>query len=120
MAVFSERERASIAADLVTQLLHDTATVSARTEVRDTGGGFTTTWATRWTGPGRVAPSSATEAELAHRMNHDVSVAIALPDTATVAPDDRIAIGGRTYEVLSVPAERTWDVLTRVLAVEVQ
>jgi hypothetical protein len=118
--VVNDAELAQARTDMSTQLFHDVAVVQRRTRPSDNAGGISAeVYSALWTGFGKVAPSSASEAEHAMRLHHDESVTISLPITSQVASDDRVVIGGQTFEVFGVLTPRTWDIVRRVLAVEV-
>lgn len=105
----------------VSQSLPDTAQVQRVTRQSDGMGGFTETWATIATVACRVSPSGNMPAEqaIAERVQDRVLWTLTLPAATDVAAADRIVTGARTFEVIGVLAPRSYEIATRVVAVEV-
>lgn len=100
--------------------LPETAQVQRVTRTSDGLGGYTEAWAAIATVACRVAPSGNTPAEqvVAERIQDRVLWTLTLPAGTDVTPADRIAVGSRTFEVIGVLAPRSFELATRVAAVE--
>lgn len=103
------------------QSLPDTAQVQRVTRTSDGMGGFTETWATVATVACRVSPSGNTPTEqvAAERVQDHVLWTLTLPAETDVTAADLIVVGSRTFEVVGVLAPRSYEIATRVVAVEV-
>lgn len=85
--------------------LTETATISRKTSVSDSMGGYTDTWATASTATARVAPANSRDmAILGGRIVEGTVLKITLPAGTNVTQSDRIVIGARSFEVLAVSA----------------
>lgn len=100
--------------------LPDTCEISRVTLEPDGAGGQIETWETIATVACRVAPSgqSPQERVIAERMAATSTWTITLPAGTDVQPADRIAVGTRTFEVVSVLA-RSEEIARRVVCSEV-
>ncbi|MBX6770879.1 MAG: head-tail adaptor protein [Chloroflexi bacterium] len=118
--MLSTADLASMQATL-TASLPDTAQVQRVARTSDGMGGFTESWSTVTTVACRVSPSGNTTAEqvVAERVQDRVLWTLTLPAQMDVTAADRIVVGSRTFEVVGVLAPRSYELATRVVAVEV-
>ncbi len=99
--------------------LPETVEVQRASRVADGAGGQTVTWSPAGTYPGRLAPAGGEdEREFAGRVAGRSLWRITLPALADARLADRVAVGGRTFEVLGVRA-RSFEVCRVCLAVEI-
>lgn len=105
----------------VTDSLPDTAQVQRATRTPDGMGGFTETWTTVATVACRIAPTGNAPAEqvVAERVTDRVLWTLTLPAATDVTAADRITVGSRTFEVVGVLSPRSYELCTRLVAVEV-
>jgi len=101
--------------------LPETAQVQRATRVPDGAGGFTETWATVATVPCRLAPSGnePTERVVAERVTDRKLWTLTLPAQTALTAKDRVVVGARTFEVVGVLSPRSYELCTRLVAVEV-
>lgn len=97
----------------VNAFLPDTAVISRPTYVPDGMGSATTTWATASTVACRVSPFAAGdshdgEQEGVPQVSGDSTWIVVVPYGTDVRIDDRVAVGGRTYEVVHLDGTRSW------------
>ena len=101
------------------QTMTETATIQRKTSVSDGAGGFSDTWATVGSAACRVAPGGAGTAQiLAGRLNEKSGWRITLPQGTDVSEADRINVGSRSFEVLSVLGAWTMETARVCLCVE--
>jgi len=113
--MLSEDEIAAMRAT-ATASLPETIEVQRPTRVPDGAGGETLTYGNVATCPARLAPAGGEdEREFAGRVAGRSLWRITLPALADVRLDDRVVVGGRTFEVLGVRA-RSFEVCRVVLA----
>jgi len=113
--MLSEDEIAAMRAT-ATASLPETIEVQRPTRVPDGAGGQAVSWSPAGTYPGRLAPAGGEdEREFAGRVAGRSLWRITLPAEADVRLDDRVVVGGRTFEVLGVRA-RSFEVCRVVLA----
>ncbi len=100
--------------------LPETVEVQRPTATADGAGGQAVSWSPAGTYPGRLAPAGPldVEREFAGRVAGRSLWRITLPALADVRLADRVAVGGRTFEVLGVRA-RSFEVCRVCLAVEI-
>ena len=106
----------------VNSALPDSATISRVTLTTTSLGGSSEGWATVATVACRVSPlvvSSAVE-----RAAADVEMAVSpwvitLPANTDIRITDRVVVGARTFEVVSLQVRRSWELHTGVHAQEV-
>jgi head-tail adaptor len=99
-----------------TASLPETIEVQRATRAADGAGGSTVSWQAVATYPARLAPAGGEdEREFAGRVAGRSLWRITLPAEADVRLDDRVAVGGRTFEVLGVRA-RSFELCRVVLA----
>ncbi len=89
--------------------LPETARILRVIRQSDGLGGFLEVWTELATAPCRVAPRENTPVETAvgGRIVDRVLWVITLPAGLDVRPDDRIAVGSRTFEILGVLSPRS-------------
>ncbi len=113
--MLSEDEIAAMRAT-ATASLPETIEVQRATRAADGAGGSTVSWQAVATYPARLAPAGGEEErEFAGRVAGRSLWRITLPAKADVRLDDRVAVGGRTFEVLGVRA-RSFEVCRVCLA----
>jgi head-tail adaptor len=117
--MLSPAELASMRATLLASL-PDTAQVRRATRTSDGMGGTIDTWTTVATVACRVSPShnTPTEQAIANQVRGRVLWTLTLPAGTSVRSDDRVLVGSRTFEVLGVLAPRSYELATRIVAVE--
>ena len=99
-----------------TASLPETIEVQRATRAADGAGGQAVSWSPAGTYPGRLAPAGGEdEREFAGRVAGRSLWRITLPAEADVRLDDRVVVGGRTFEVLGVRA-RSFELCRVVLA----
>lgn len=105
----------------LTESLPETAQVQRATRIDDGMGGFTETWMTVATVACRVGPRDITPTEqiVGERIQDRVLWTLTLPAGTSVLAADRIMVGSRTFEVVSVLAPRSYELATWVVVVEV-
>jgi head-tail adaptor len=95
------------------QSLPGTAVIQAGTLTSDGGGGYSEAFSAAETVACRVAPLTGTEREVGGRVSSEAEYVITLPAETTVETDDRIVVGGITYNVVAV-RDRSWEISRRV------
>lgn len=114
---------AELAAMRATQAeaMPDTCIVSRPTLTADGSGGQTEGWATAATVACRVAPMGARGAEraIAERMGAVMAYVVTVSTTTDVRSQDRIVVGARTFEVVTVLDGEAWETARRVACTEV-
>lgn len=116
--MLSADEIAGMRATLVASL-PEVASIERPTRVPDGAGGETLTYGNVATCPARVSPAGAEEErEFAGRLAGRSLWRLTLPAETDVRLADRVAVGGRTFEVLGVRA-RSFEVCRVCLAVEI-
>ena len=101
------------------EALPGTAVISRNTPTSDGMGGWTDAWAAVGTVDCRVSPSgSGAESLIAERITDADAWNITLPYNTDVTAKDRIAIGARRFEVVTV-LPKSWETARRVVATEV-
>ncbi len=99
--------------------LPDECTIVTSTLVTDSAGGHTTT-TTSATVACRLSPAGAgREDTVGSRVTPENRWTITVPYDTTVGQAAKITVGSRTFEVVSVDVDRSWDLCKRVLCVEV-
>lgn len=113
--MLSEDEIAAMRAT-ATASLPETIEVQRATRAADGAGGSTVSWQAVATYPARLAPAGGEDVrEYAGRLGERAMWRITLPAEADVRPFDRLALAGRTYDVVAVHM-RSWEVCRVVLA----
>lgn len=109
---------AELAAIQATQLLTltEACTIQHRALTSDGAGGWTDSW-TDTTTVCRVAPVGADEAVLAGQQRIKADWKITLPAGTVVVDSDRLAVGGRAFEVVGVLGPETRETARVILAV---
>lgn len=115
--LLSSSEIAAMRADL-NWMLPDTALIERPTQVSDTSGGYTETWATVATVACRVAVPSGGEEVIAGKLDAVGTWTITLPALTDVAAADRITVGTRVFQVALPLRPRSWELSRRVLVTE--
>lgn len=107
--------RATLAASLP-----DMGTIQRVQSVSDDMGGHTDTWAAAGTVACRVSPYPLRpdEREVAGRVLGLDTWVVTMPAETVISERDRVATGGRSFEVVSVMAPRSWEVARRLLCTE--
>lgn len=102
------------------QSLPDAGTIQRVTQVSDDMGGHTDTWAAAGTVACRVSPYPLRPGEevVGGRVLGLDTWVVTLPAETTVSERDRIATGGRSFEIVSVMAPRSWELARRLLCTE--
>ena len=120
MVKLSAADLAAARATLV-ESLPEIAQVQQATRVPDGAGGFTETWTTVATVPCRLAPSGnePTERVVAERVTDRKLWTLTLPAQTALTAKDRVVVGARTFEVVGVLSPRSYELCTRLVAVEV-
>lgn len=99
--------------------LPDTAVISRNTPTSDGMGGWTDAWAAIGTVDCRVSPAGGgAESLMAERITDTDAWNITLPYNTDVTAKDRVAIGSRTFEVVTA-LPKSWETARRVVATEV-
>lgn len=102
--------------------LPDTCTIRRPTSASDSMGGQTITWADHATGvPVRVSPVALVAGEqlVGDRLSGRKVWLLTFGHDQDVALTDRIVFDGRTFEVVAIDGERSWQLSLRVHCVEV-
>ena len=98
--------------------LPETVEVQRATRAPDGAGGSTESWQAAGSYPARLAPAGGeAEREMAGRLAGRSLWRVTLPAEADVRLADRVAVAGRTFEVVGVRA-RSIEVCRVVLGVE--
>src|SRR5262245_25692682 len=97
--------------------LPETCVLYANALASDGGGGWTETFTAAGTVPCRLAPMSGDEREVGSRITAQADWLITLPATTAIETDDRIQVGGGTYNVTAIRDRAHWE-LTRRLETE--
>ena len=102
--------------------LPETAAILRLTTTATETGGASESWATAATVAARLAPGSyaGSESDIASRLTSTRSWTITLPQGTDIRQADRIEIGSRTFEVVTVLSARSYQVSARVSCVEVE
>ncbi len=98
------------------------ATISRLTRTTTALGGSSEAWATVATVACRVSPLALFSAAERETSNVEMAVSpwlITLPANTDVRITDRVVSGGRTFEVVSLQARRSWELHTGLHAQEV-
>lgn len=96
--------------------LPGTVIIQRRTDVRGVMGGFTESWAAIGTVDGRLAfQNSASQSEPAtgERPSSMSMWFVTMPVGTDVTAEDRLSVGGRTFEVLRVNNDQDWKTAVR-------
>lgn len=108
----------------VVEALPELGAVERATPAADDLGGVALTWATLDAHvPMRLAPldgAAIAEEELAGRASNSKRWNVYLPAGTDIAPADRIVLDGRTFDVDSIAAPRSWELAVRVVVNEVR
>lgn len=100
-----------------------TGAIVRATPTADGLGGTSLVWAAvRSSVPMRLAPfdgAAFADVEFQGRASNSKRWNLTLPAGTDVRSDDRVSIDGRTFEVDSVAAPRTWELAVRVVVNEV-
>ena len=101
--------------------LAGTAVVHTAAKTADAQGGQSWTYTASGTVPCHVSPEAIRGGEVTAggRLAELTSWVLTLHGTATVDEDDRVVVGGVTYEVTEVLSPRTWQLSKRVRCAEV-
>lgn len=106
-----------------TLALPDTCTVSRKTLASDGRGGHSATWASVATNVacrlGRSGSKSGVETIDADALQQQTPWVVTFKHDQDVRNTDRIVIGARTFEVISVEPHGAWTMALRVQCVEV-
>jgi len=108
---------------MVLARLPDVAVISAITNTSDGAGGWSEGLVTSGTVACRVDPlgANATESQVVvSREALEVTYRLTLPHDAPIAQNNRVVINGRTYEVVAVSIDHSWNVSKRVIITEVR
>ena len=99
--------------------LPETCTIKRRVLVPDEVGGYSETWTDLATSVAcRLSPASlSTEQVVADRFRGQALWNLTLPYDQDIATDDRVVLGGDTYEVAGLARGGAWRTATRVLVV---
>lgn len=105
--------------------LPDTAIIQALSKVSDGAGAFTETWGAVSGGTVlcRVDPlgTNTTEARVvANREALEVSYRLTVPYDAPIEQNNRVVVDGRTYEVVSLAIDHSWNVSKRAIITEIR
>lgn len=106
--------------DTAETAMPDECTIVTVTLVSDSAGGHTETTSTA-TRACRLSPDNtlASESTIGDRVSAEQRWIVTVPYDAVVAVKDRIEIGTRSFDVVAVDTDRTWDMCKRVRCVEV-
>jgi SPP1 family predicted phage head-tail adaptor len=98
----------------------DTAQVQSPTLVDDGAGGSTPTWATAATVPCRIVALTQRDAEvvIADVEKTETLYQISLPVSTTVTPEQRILVGARRFQIVTIP-NGTYDTSGALICKEV-
>lgn len=120
MSLLTDDELADLAAEQVAAL-PDTCTIARATSVSDGAGGQTTTTTTS-TVACRYAPESHRAAiiEVAGRVVTIAHWTFTFPSGTDVQAQDTLTVGTRSWEVAGVLSPETWQLATRVRALEIE
>lgn len=103
--------------------LPDTCTIQRTTPTADGMGGETDAWANLAVGvPVRISPEQSIEAAETERGGSIAGVkrwVLTLPYNQDVTLADRVVLGGRTLEVVSIDGPRSWEIARRIRCIEV-
>lgn len=119
MPVMPTAAELSVIESLLTETRTDTVLVTRPTQVSDGAGGFTTTYAEVHSYPGHVHQMefrNAEELRIAEKVRGVEYWEITLPKQADVLIKDRLEVGTRQFEVVSVDAPQTIEVERNVIA----
>jgi len=100
----------------------DSCTVKRLTLTSDGAGGQSEGWDTSATVSCRLGRlgQSGEERAIAERLAAVTPFVVTVPTGTDIRPEDRIAIGGRTFEVVAVLATGAWETALRVAVTEVK
>ena len=121
MAVLSDTELDAMRDTLDTSL-PELAEIERATKVSDGRGGETLTWTTVASVPCRVAPVLArppADQVTADLVTNVQKWVLTFPAGTNLAPDDRMIVGARRFNLYAVTAPRSYAVSTRATATEV-
>jgi SPP1 family predicted phage head-tail adaptor len=82
----------------------------------DSAGGFTEAAASDASLACRVAPPTGTERAIAERLGREVDTVVTFPHGTSVANTQSVVVGGRTYEVVHVNDDESYQTAVRVMA----
>ena len=112
-------ELASMRSVAGSDALPDSCSIVTRTLVSDGAGGHTETTSSA-TVACRLSPDGGGQEDtLGGRVTPVNRWVITVPYDATVAQSAKVTFGARTFEVVSVDTDRTWDLCKRIRCVEV-
>jgi head-tail adaptor len=78
------------------------------------------TWQMRWRGKARVGPMGGGEQVFSDAVKDLCQWIVTLPSDCGLTTRERIIIGNRTLDVVSVAAPRSWQLAVRAACVEVR
>lgn len=116
--MLTEMEIETMRDEIARVSLPDEASLLAPTNTK-TPTGYTTTWASVWTGMGRISPLERGELERLQRLEVAGTWAVSLPHDAPATEAQRVSILGQTYEITSVLDESSYDLYTRMIVAEI-
>lgn len=104
------------------EALPDSCTITRATLSSDGAGGQSEGWDTSATVSCRLGRlgQSGEERAIAERLAAMTPFVVTVPTGTDIRPEDRIAIGGRTFEVVAVLATGVWETALRVAVTEVE
>ena len=92
----------------------DNITIQRKALVSDQQGGFTESWAAVYQDiRGRVSVTGGSESVSAGRQDAQINATLTLAYAQSIEQSDRVLHGGRTYEIVSVDAGKTWALAQR-------
>lgn len=95
-----------------------TATIQRAMTSRNDYGGVAESWATAATVVCRIAPARAEDRPLSGKTIEGAAWTVTLPAGTDVRVDDRVVVGSRTFEVVTLLGGRTIETARVVLCVE--
>jgi SPP1 family predicted phage head-tail adaptor len=96
------------------KFMPETVYVQRLTRISDGAGGWAETWQTIATTKGRIAAEGGNETKRGGAIVADSSIVVTLPYNADLRQDDRLQIGGKQYEIVSI-LERSEKTALRVV-----
>lgn len=120
MSLFTDDELADLAAEQAAAL-PDMCSITRATKVSDGAGGFTTTTTTS-TVACRYAPEShrALVIEVAGRVVTIAHWTFTFPSGTDVQAQDTLTVGARTWQIAGVLTPQSYELATRVRALELE
>lgn len=101
-------------------LLPDTCTIQTATEAPDAIGQVTRTWSNTATGVAcRLVPNRIQERDAGARVTVVGDWVLTVAHDRAVAQGQRVVVGTRTFDVVSVNTAESWETATRAGLVEV-